>query len=102
MNENKAPLTGRLVLCLIVESRGVEPRSKQETDTVSTCLSFHWLSGEGWQKAADLFLIPLRVAGSPGKSARLSWPGWYPVYSGRPGTSPCGISRPLPLGRGLS
>ena len=24
-----------------VESRGIEPRSKQETDTVSTCLSFY-------------------------------------------------------------
>ena len=53
--------------CKEVELRGVEPRSKQETNMVSTCLSVYWLSGSGWQAAADLNLIPLRVRISPGK-----------------------------------
>ena len=59
----------------LVESPGVEPGSKQETNMVSTCLSFYWLSGEGWQKAADPFLIPLRVRLGPGKELQtiLAW-----------------------------
>ena len=50
-----------------VELEGVEPSSKQETNMVSTCLSVYWLSGSGWQAAADLNLIPLRVRFGPGK-----------------------------------
>lgn len=45
------------------------------TDMVSTCLSFCWLSGSGWQEAADLNLIPLRVRHGPGKGLQtiLAW-----------------------------
>ena len=60
---------------MFVELAGVEPASKQETNMVSTCLSFCWLSGTGWQEAADLNLIPLRFRLGPGKERQtiLAW-----------------------------
>lgn len=42
-----------------VELAGVEPASKQVTNTLSTCLSGYCFSCVGWQSAADLHLIPL-------------------------------------------
>jgi len=42
-----------------VELRGVEPRSKQETHTVSTCLALRWFSCRDWCKATDPNLSPL-------------------------------------------
>ena len=65
--KENARLLGQALKVLKVELRGVEPRSKQETNMVSTCLSVYWLSGSGWQAAADLNLIPLRVRFDPGK-----------------------------------
>ena len=66
VKENAQPC-GQALKVVQVELRGVEPRSKQETNMVSTCLSVYWLSGSGWQMAADLNLIPLRVRFGPGK-----------------------------------
>jgi hypothetical protein len=40
-----------------VELRGVEPRSKRGSNTLSTCLSKTWFSNEDWIKATDLHLI---------------------------------------------
>ena len=42
-----------------VELRGVEPRSKQETHTVSTCLVCLWFSWKGWRRTTNLFLSSL-------------------------------------------
>ena len=39
-----------------MELRGVEPRSKRETNTFSTCLAFAWLSGMDRRKATDPYL----------------------------------------------
>ena len=41
-----------------MELRGVEPRSKRGSNTLSTCLSKTWFSCEEWIKATDLHLIP--------------------------------------------
>ena len=57
--KSKNPLAGVFVFCLIVELRGVEPRSKQETHTFSTCLVFLWLSGTGWRKTTNPILSSL-------------------------------------------
>lgn len=40
-----------------VELRGVEPRSKRGSNTLSTCLSKIWFSNEDWIKATDPHLI---------------------------------------------
>jgi len=44
-------------LKIVVELRGVEPRSKRGSNTLSTCLSKIWFSNEEWLKATDLHLI---------------------------------------------
>ena len=49
-----------------VELEGVEPSSKQETNTVSTCLVGYWFSNQGWKSTSDPNLSPFSFAGDPG------------------------------------
>ena len=49
---------GRSPKCTLVESPGVEPGSKQETNMISTCLSFYWLSGEAGKRQPTFSLFP--------------------------------------------
>jgi hypothetical protein len=47
-----------------VELEGVEPSSKQGTDTLSTCLSPYWLSGVAREEAPKPNLIPFISSGN--------------------------------------
>ena len=57
---------GQALKVLLVELRGVEPRSKQETHMFSTCLAGLWLSGGGQRTATNPILSHLNFAGGPG------------------------------------